>query len=161
MVGASVASIGRRLNSPRRPARLHYRDMLERLLHLSVLDPVTGCWIWIGARDRKGYGSLNERRNGRSVKHWAHRLAFELFRCDRIPYGFQVDHVCRNPSCVNPDHFEAVPLVTNRGRQAQAYYDERPVVRDWELVLPALDMVALVDWSDDAGFVALECEVAA
>lgn len=47
---------------------------------------------------------------GRS--RYAHRMAYEAFR-EPIPPGMQIDHLCRNPRCVNPDHMEVVTLVEN------------------------------------------------
>lgn len=37
----------------------------------------------------------------------AHRVAYELFVAE-IPEGFDLDHLCRNRGCVNPDHLEPV-----------------------------------------------------
>lgn len=67
-----------------------------------------GCWEWGGRRTSKGYGALKvERRETR-----AHRLAFEMF-VGPIPDGLEIDHLCRNRACVNPDHLEAVDHHTN------------------------------------------------
>lgn len=72
-----------------------------------VVTP-NGCWIWIGCRKGKGdaYGSTQFR--GRS--DLAHRAAYTVERGE-IPEGMVVDHLCRTPLCVNPDHME---VVTNR-----------------------------------------------
>ena len=57
------------------------------------------CWLWMGARNERGYG--NVRINGRTVR--AHRLAYELLR-GPIPAGMVICHHCDTPACVNPDH---------------------------------------------------------
>lgn len=63
-------------------------------------DADTGCWIWTGGKDRKGYGSLSLPGHRR----WrAHRLAYvEAF--GPIPQGTFVCHRCDNPPCCNPAH---------------------------------------------------------
>jgi hypothetical protein len=75
------------------------------------------CWLWNGERNRRGYGRFNLRR-----KHVAaHRHGYER-AIGPIPEGLQIDHLCRNPSCVNPAHLEAVTCRENllRGNTLQA-----------------------------------------
>jgi len=61
-----------------------------------------GCWNWTGARTA-GYGVI--RIGG---KQWrAHRWLFERIN-GPIPDGLVLDHLCRNPACVNPAHLEPV-----------------------------------------------------
>ena len=62
-----------------------------------------GCWEWT-AFIRKGYGRFWVERN-RHV--FAYRWSYENAK-GPIPEGLQVDHLCRNTKCVNPDHLEAV-----------------------------------------------------
>lgn len=61
------------------------------------------CWEWKGSKDSNGYGRFYY--NYRNVS--AHRLAYELLK-GVIPIGKELDHLCRNILCVNPDHLEAV-----------------------------------------------------
>lgn len=61
------------------------------------------CWGWTGQPGGSGYHSL--RFGGKRL--YAHRVSHELFK-GPIPEGFDIDHLCRNPECVNPDHLEAV-----------------------------------------------------
>jgi hypothetical protein len=70
-----------------------------------IVDPTTGCWIWIGSRDGKGYGRLRRTNERRYVG--AHRVAYEQHR-GPIPDGLELDHLCRVTVCVNPQHLEAV-----------------------------------------------------
>jgi len=75
---------------------------LKRLMPKVRIDP-SGCWIWIGYLNRKGYGVL--RFDGRN--QGAHRVSYQLLR-GPIPAGMTIDHLCRTTSCVNPDHLEPV-----------------------------------------------------
>lgn len=76
---------------------------------------VTGdCWIWTGARNSKGYGSMSDGQGNRSVL--AHRKAYTLAH-GRIPPGLQIDHLCETPPCVNPAHLEAVTGAENMRRR--------------------------------------------
>lgn len=65
-------------------------------------DPNTGCWNWTGSLSG-GYGRI--RVDGRRVQ--AHRYSYELHG-GTIPKGMQLDHVCRNQRCVNPQHLDPV-----------------------------------------------------
>jgi hypothetical protein len=65
-------------------------------------EPMSGCWLWLGTSSR-GYGKLSLR--GRNV--WAHRFAYEAY-VGPIPAGLELDHLCRQHCCVNPEHLEAV-----------------------------------------------------
>jgi HNH endonuclease len=69
-----------------------------------------GCWLWTGAIDR-GYGQFVW--NGRKR---AHRVAYELI-IGPIPEGLELDHLCRNKSCVRPEHLEPVTKAENIRRQ--------------------------------------------
>lgn len=60
------------------------------------------CWEWTGRRTR-GYGQFGW--NGRGW--FTHRLAYEAL-VGPIPDGLVLDHLCRNPPCVNPNHLEPV-----------------------------------------------------
>jgi hypothetical protein len=58
-----------------------------------------GCWIWLGAFDRCGYGHFQD--------HMAHRFAYELY-AGPIPEGMELHHTCGTRLCVNPGHLEVV-----------------------------------------------------
>lgn len=69
------------------------------------------CWVWTAAKNGAGYGKLG--RGGRKEKNdYAHRISYELFVAP-IPHGLEIDHLCRNKSCVNPNHLEPVSTRTN------------------------------------------------
>lgn len=104
---------------------------------LYIVDLATGCWNWTGHLDKDGYG--RKRHNNRVDV--AHRYMFERTR-GPIPIGFEIDHLCANPSCVNPDHLEPVTRTENIRRSAKAKLSEDQVLRI-RTMLPAHTNVAL------------------
>lgn len=86
----------------------------ERLWRKISPEPNTGCWLWTGADNGAGYGTLTF---GHSKRAYAHRVSYEHF-VGPIPDGLQLDHKCRVPCCVNPDHLEPVSNAENTRRGA-------------------------------------------
>lgn len=73
------------------------------------VDKTDGCWNWTGSHNGVGYGEI--RIGGRKV--YAHRWSYEHHHGEPIPDGLVIDHLCRNPRCVNPAHLEAVTTLEN------------------------------------------------
>lgn len=78
-----------------------------------VVDPETDCWEWLGNRDAKGYGFIG---TGGSSRQRAHRWVWETY-VEPLEPGMQLDHLCLNPGCVNPDHLEPVDNAENQRRR--------------------------------------------
>jgi hypothetical protein len=101
------------------------------------VDRETGCWIWLRAvRDGTGgYGAAY--RNGRRVS--AHAMYYEDAR-GPVPNGCELDHLCRNTLCVNPDHLEPVPHAVNvqRGAKARLTWGDVRQIRDGDETVSAL-----------------------
>ena len=71
-------------------------------------DKVNGCWEWKGWKaGGTGYGMFDEIIDGKHYKRRAHRFSYELYVVP-IPKGLDIDHLCKNRICVNPDHLEPV-----------------------------------------------------
>lgn len=85
----------------------------DRLARLSVPEPNSGCTLFLGYRDRHGYGRIGYGR-GAAL---AHRVAY-LIEHGAVPGDLTLDHLCRNRACVNVSHMEAVTRRVNtlRGR---------------------------------------------
>lgn len=94
--------------------RLTSTDFWARVAPLPGLG---ACWEWTGPKTPKGYGMFPR---AASEKGYAHRFAYEQ-HIGAIPERMEIDHLCRNRSCVNPSHLESVDHKTNvqRGSQAQ------------------------------------------
>jgi len=69
------------------------------------------CWKWLGAHDSDGYSSFSF--EGRSIR--AHQYSYWL-AFGQMPLMLEIDHLCRNPGCVNPKHLQAVTHQTNMHR---------------------------------------------
>ena len=63
-----------------------------------------GCWIWLAAIDKDGYGFT---RIGKRSAVRAHRISYECC-VGPIEDDLVIDHLCRHRICVNPRHLEAV-----------------------------------------------------
>lgn len=71
-----------------------------------------GCVTWDAARLPTGYGEFFD---GTKVVR-AHRWAYENLLKTKIPDGLVLDHLCRNPPCINPHHLEIVTPHENMRR---------------------------------------------
>lgn len=75
---------------------------VERFLDFIAPDD-SGCWVWKGYI-RDGYGIFNYK----GKKMQAHRFMYQLMLDKELSKYIQLDHLCKNRACVNPDHVEEV-----------------------------------------------------
>lgn len=85
-----------------------------RLVSKLQIDEETGCWNWKGSICGGGYGG--SWLNGHHCV--AHRVVWYYLKGE-IPEGLELDHLCRNRKCVNPEHLEPVTPKVNRQRQTR------------------------------------------
>jgi hypothetical protein len=86
----------------------------------------TGCWDWLMAKQSRGYGVVAVGKETRL----AHRAYYEA-HVGPIPAELQLDHLCSNPGCVNPEHLEPVTGAENvrRGRGIKLSKADRALIR--------------------------------
>lgn len=73
-----------------------------------IPEPNSGCWLWLGSYcKKKGYGRVTVSSSGEEWSTSSHRLAYHVL-VGPVPDGLQLDHLCRNTACCNPDHLEPV-----------------------------------------------------
>jgi hypothetical protein len=75
------------------------------------------CWEWTGWLTTNGYGGFDIRVGGKPRKVRAHRWLYEQL-VGTIGTGLELDHLCRNRLCVNPDHLDPVTHKENARRGA-------------------------------------------
>lgn len=73
------------------------------------------CWEWQGAINSKGYGQLSINGTSKSV----HRVSYTLVN-GPLAEGIEIDHLCRNRTCCNPRHLEAVTRLDHASRSIEA-----------------------------------------
>lgn len=78
------------------------------------------CWTWTGAQNGRGYGIVTVR----SVNLLTHRAAY-FMRYGKHDPGLELDHLCRNRICCNPDHLEPVTHTENMRRSPIATKTDR------------------------------------
>jgi hypothetical protein len=67
------------------------------------VNKTDGCWNWAGSTTHNGYGDFQN--GGKTLR--SHRVSYEWAN-GPIPDGMQIDHICHNRRCVNPEHLRTV-----------------------------------------------------
>lgn len=94
-----------------------FTPILERML--PKIDFDGPCWLWKGSLTHSGYGQVG-RGGKRGGNVYTHRAMWECL-VGPIPPGMQVDHLCKQPACCNPDHLEPVTPKENTRRSAAGH----------------------------------------
>lgn len=106
------------------PDAIHPEDVHRFWSKVRVVED--GCWEWLASKNKRGYGWFAIGKARRP----AHRVSYCLHTGEAIPDGLEIDHECRNPSCVRPDHLEPVTHAENMARARRAGIGECPKGHD-------------------------------
>jgi len=112
-----------------------HKPVQDRFWKFVEPEPNSGCWLWIGARQRYGSIKISPTRSGR-----AHRVSWEL-EYGSIPDGLSVLHRCDTPACVNPKHLRLGTQADNM-REASERQRWSPV-RPWRWGLTAQQRIEI------------------
>lgn len=96
-------------------------NAIERFLDNICVDS-NGCWIWTASRFSTGYGSYQNIHN--YPQKTAHQFSYKYFKGE-LESGKEIDHLCHNRPCANPDHLEQVTHRVNsqRGEKGNRAYN--------------------------------------
>jgi hypothetical protein len=86
-----------------------------------------GCWVWQRSiLPKSGYGIAWRARKNVLAHRW-----FYVQAKGPIAAGYQLDHLCRNRACVNPDHLEVVSrrINTRRGANTKLTAEQVAAIR--------------------------------
>jgi hypothetical protein len=79
-----------------------------------VTVDANGCWIWPGAKNSKGYGSIGVRVEGRTkLQSTSVHRVMAMVRYGPIPAEALVCHTCDVRACCNPKHLYVGDHLTN------------------------------------------------
>lgn len=82
-------------------------ELIKRL-HGKYDVKSSGCWEWNRSFTKGGYPIYR----AFCIHTTAHRISYAIFNGD-IDDGMEIDHLCKNIKCVNPNHLEQVTRKEN------------------------------------------------
>lgn len=101
-----------------------------RIMRLVELHAPTGCWLYLGRLNNKGYAVMSVWFPGDSApkKIFVHRAAWEAWHRRKMPAGRVGAHdlICVSRSCVAPHHIRA----TTQSHNERDKWREPPYGRD-------------------------------
>ena len=93
---------------------MNWSGLPERIERKIIPEPNSGCWLWLGGLDTRGYSQC--RFEGRT--RLAYRAAY-IILIGEPPRGLVLDHTCNNKICVNPEHLKPTSHQLNITRSPQ------------------------------------------
>ena len=90
---------------------------------LTKVNKTDDCWLWEGRVNPGGMGQFRiapkSKGNQTGCRLDVHKLIYLWFK-GPIHNGMEIDHLCRVPTCVNPDHLDPVTHLENMHRGVAA-----------------------------------------
>lgn len=80
------------------------------------------CWVWPYAINSQGYGQLQINK----IRYEAHRWLYIQLK-GNPPHKTELDHLCKNRACINPEHLQPVSHTENCRRGYNAKLNEEKV----------------------------------
>ncbi|HHK9512439.1 TPA: HNH endonuclease [Morganella morganii] len=100
------------------------KPITTRLMSRIEMDDKSGCWVFMGGRDRCGYGRIKVGPHNLG----AHKVAYLMLVGDYDQTNLELMHTCDNPACINPEHLipathkENIADCINKGRHTSQIY---------------------------------------
>ncbi|HVX58164.1 MAG TPA: HNH endonuclease [Candidatus Saccharimonadales bacterium] len=142
---------------------------LGRLAGRATISTTTGCWSVLKGRTPMGYvkvyGEHNyglPKKQGRDNGIMSHKLAYILLQQELgfepvVPEGKQLDHICRNTACCNPNHLQPLSDRRNKQLMAIAHKLENKLREGQTMIVPsgliALDEPLSTSTMEDTGVI--------
>lgn len=109
------------------------------------MNSTDGCWLYAGTIHHTGYGVINGMNNKPLL---VHRIMYENFKGE-IPPKMDIDHICNNPPCINPDHLQALTHHDNMRKN----YKPNHCNREHELTIDNV-----YTWVKKTGLISRRCK---
>lgn len=88
-------------------SRTSTKSEQQRFHEKYIQNQETGCWEWVAAKTKDGYGMFQPSKVGKSFPTvmTAHRFSWIVANPNQT-MPEDVMHQCHNPCCVNPKHLQ-------------------------------------------------------
>jgi len=90
------------------------------------INPETGCWEWQLSLINNKYGEDKHYQKLNGGSKLAHIIEYEKVY-GKVPKHLELDHLCKNTKCVNPEHLEAVTPKINKRRNSYTKLAENDI----------------------------------
>jgi len=122
-------------------------EIICRLVFNLSINHMTGCWLWKGYKNDKGYGIIKIGEKNNRV----HRVSAMLFLDFDISSNLEVCHRCDNPVCWNPSHLfiaehsDNMKDMAEKGRSMMGEKQRQSILR--EEIIPIIRKLRSVNMS--------------